>query len=255
MLARANLSADPLQPAPSANLRPTALSLFTGSIIAGITKTLCTHAIKDAALQGNLFLSCDGSYQPTSKLAACSWTVTVGTKLGEGSGRLDTAFNSLYRAELYGILASLIILKHVEQTSEAIQGSVTIVSDCQWALRQALTGGPAGVKTATQDEYDVILAIHHVQSQLTIQINLMWVESHCTSDLSEEQQLNMEAYQLAISRLKSSSHQTLVKGEPLSLTLTVLHEDNIITAGLPQQILTNIHYDPLCKKILKGVDY
>jgi len=27
----------------------------------------------EAALNGKLFLSCDGSYQPTSKLAAYSW--------------------------------------------------------------------------------------------------------------------------------------------------------------------------------------
>ena len=81
---------------------------------------------------------------------------------------MEAEFNSPYRAELYGILASLLILQHVEETCTDIQGTVTIVSDCQRVLRHALQEGPAGVKTAMQDEYDVILAIHQLQTQLKL---------------------------------------------------------------------------------------
>jgi hypothetical protein len=79
----------------------------------------------------------------------------------------------------------------------------------------------------------------------------MWVESPCTSDLSEEQMLNMEAHPLAISRLKSAPNSAWASGDLLSQIVTVLSKEKIITAGLPQQILINIHYEPLRDKILK----
>jgi hypothetical protein len=201
IIVRVNLSANKLLAVP--NLRPQlpAISVFKEKVLAGITKKLHLQAIVEAALDRKLFLSCDGSYQPTSNLAAYSWTLRGHTALGEGSGRPEAEFNSPYRAELYGIFASLLILQHVEETCADIQVTVTIISDCQRALRHALNEGPAGVRTAMQDEYDVTLAIHQLKTQLKLRIKPMWVESHCTSDLSEEQMLNMEAHQLAISRL------------------------------------------------------
>jgi hypothetical protein len=45
-------------------------------------------------------------------------------------------------------------------------GSATLICDCQQALRRALKTGPAGIKTATQDEYDLILYIHQLYNQL-----------------------------------------------------------------------------------------
>ncbi|MFN9981076.1 MAG: hypothetical protein ACK53Y_14215, partial [bacterium] len=63
--------------------------------------------------------------------------------------------------------------------------------------------------------------------------------------------LNMEAHPLAISRLKSAPNSARASGDLLSQIVTVLSKRKIITAGLPQQILTNIHYEPLKDKILK----
>jgi hypothetical protein len=77
------------------------------------------------------------------------------------------------------------------------------------------------------------------------------VESHCTSNLSEEQLLNMEAHQLAISCLKSTPNCARARGDLLSQIVTVLSKRKMIAAGLPQQIFTNIHYEPLKDKILK----
>jgi len=168
MIVRANLSANKLLAAPSLQPQLPVISLFKESVLAGITKKLHLKAIVEAAIDGKLFLSGDGSYQHTSKLAAYSWTIRGHNELGEGSGCLEAEFNSPYRAELYGILASLLILQHVEETCTDIQGTVTIVSDCQRVLRHALQEGPAGVKTAMQDEYDVILAIHQLQTQLKL---------------------------------------------------------------------------------------
>jgi hypothetical protein len=61
---------------------------------------------------------------------------------------------------LYSILASLLILKHVEEQREIKEGRAFITTTGQKALRTALRRGPIGVKSATQAEYDIVLAIN-----------------------------------------------------------------------------------------------
>jgi len=134
-------------------------------------------------------------------------------------------------------------------------GQATLISDCQQALGQVLKAGPAGVRTATQDKYDVAMAIHKLWHSLTISDNPMWVEGHGTSQLSEEQQMNMEAHQLAISRLRSKTTPTKPREVILSQIATVVNNNKIVPSSLPQQIITNMHYKPIKDKIMKDKDW
>jgi hypothetical protein len=56
----------------------------------------------------------------------------------------------------------------------AQRGKVTILSDCQKALRQGLKVGPIGVKEAMQDEYDIILNILQIRKEIGIEVALQW---------------------------------------------------------------------------------
>jgi glutaredoxin-related protein len=48
--------------------------------------------------------------------------------------------------------------------------TVRVVRDSQKALKQALKEGTIGVKTATQDEYDLVLAIQDIWRSLSIRV-------------------------------------------------------------------------------------
>jgi hypothetical protein len=94
--------------------------------------------IFQAAASGRLILSCDGSYQPDTRQAPYSWVFSDGSKICDGSGSIQSSTNNPYRAELYAILVSMIILQHATRSRKVQGGKVTILSDGQRALRQGL---------------------------------------------------------------------------------------------------------------------
>jgi len=84
----------------------------------------------------------------------------------------------------------------------------------------------------------------------------LWVESHTMAQLTEEQHLNAEAYQLAITRLrKGATSNPTIAIQLLTNQVTVQSHKKVITAGLPQQIIMNIYYKPLKDKILKDKNW
>ncbi len=74
-----------------------------------------------AAASGRLILSCDGSYQPDTRQASYSWVFSDGSKICDGSGSIQSSTNNPYRAELYAILVSMIILQHATRSCK-VQG-------------------------------------------------------------------------------------------------------------------------------------
>jgi hypothetical protein len=200
-----------------------------------------------------------GAITPTMQEAAYSWTYSQRQVIWKGSGSISTGNNNPYRAELYAILISLLILKSAEAEHPITEGQATLISDSQKALKQALEQGPTGVKSATQVEYDIILEILRLQAQLQTHITSHWVKSHASyQDVSVAEQLNADAHQLAINRLKNKSTDlpTIDIIEPLANNIiTVTYKKKPITSSLPQQILTNLHYEPLKQKIQKDKNW
>jgi len=153
-----------------------------------------------------------------------------------------------YRAELYSILAALtVLLKAESRSSDYAGGTATLISDCQKGLKNALSPGPAGVKEATQDEYDLILEIRYKRGLLKTQVTPLWVCGHQEiPDYSGEQARNAEAHQLAVSRLRAEAAEvTPIVLAPTTGKATVFFNNRVITAVLPQQIKANLHYDNL----------
>lgn len=130
--------------------------------------------IAQAAAGGKLILSYDGSHHPNTKQASYSWVFSDGSTICNGLGCIQSNNNNPYRAKLYAILVSMIILQHAARSYMAQRGKVTILSDCQKALRQGLKVGPIGVKEATQDEYDIILNILQIRKEIGIEVALQW---------------------------------------------------------------------------------
>jgi hypothetical protein len=107
-----------------------------------------------------LTIKCDGSYDPGTSSATFSWTFYGQHTICKGTGSIDDMNRNPYRAELYSILAALTVLLQAESGSPTYTGgTATLISNCQKGLRNALSPGPAGVKEATQDEYDLIMEI------------------------------------------------------------------------------------------------
>jgi ribonuclease HI len=130
--------------------------------------------------------------------------------------------------------------------------TVRVVRDSQKALKQALKEGTIGVKTATQDEYDLVLAIQDIWRSLSIRVTPLWVEKDTMATLTTEQRENIDAHQSAIARFKQHSSCCASDSQLIiSQIVNVYIHGKLLTAGLPQQIITNIHYGPLQEKIKK----
>jgi hypothetical protein len=56
-------------------------------------------------------------------------------------------------------------------------GRATIICDSQSALRNAFKTGPIGVKSSTQDEYDILLDILNLRKTLRTSVTPAWIES------------------------------------------------------------------------------
>jgi hypothetical protein len=208
-------------------------------------------AIAEAILNNKLSISCEGQCTSTGH-STFSWAFHGATCIGKGVGSIQDGQASNYRAQLYSILASLLILKHVEAHREIKEGRAFVTSINQRALRTALKKGPIGVKSATQAEYDIVLSISDARAGLMTEVNPLWLENKSLATLTEDQQLNIKAHQTAISRLRQSNiNHSISKRHVLSNIITVRSHGSVITSGLPEQIITNIHYHPLRGKIIK----
>ncbi len=154
----------------------------------------------------------------------------------------------------YSILAAITVLQMAEsQSSSYGHGTATLISDCQKGLRNALSLGPSGTREATQDEYDLIMQNRQRRETLKTKIQTLWVRGHQQMpDRRGEQSRNAEAHLLAVRKLRgegvndSITPPIIPKGKA-----SVSFNNQIITAGLPQKIKTNLYYDTLKNKLQK----
>jgi len=121
-------------------------------------------SLKDASLTGSLVITTDGSYDPVTTQASYSWIFDGPHQLAKASSSITSQNRNAYRAELHGILAALVTISWMEEIHPVEVGLAIFYSDCQKALERGLHKGPIGVKDATQDEYDLILAIRHIHT-------------------------------------------------------------------------------------------
>ncbi len=118
---------------------------------------------------GQLVITTDGSYDPVTRRASYSWVFDGTSHICKASSQITTANKNAYRAELHGILAALLTLQWMEETHPG-DGTATLYTDCQKALQNSIKQGPLSIKDATQDEYDIILAIRTIRQQLRIKL-------------------------------------------------------------------------------------
>jgi hypothetical protein len=79
------------------------------------------------------------------------------TSLCKGYYTASENYVTVHRATLYTILAGLTVLNWAEKQKGSSLGTIPIESTNTQALRISLRKGPTGVKTATQEDYDVIM--------------------------------------------------------------------------------------------------
>ncbi len=121
---------------------------------------------------------------------------------------------------------------------------MTIINDCQKATNRAFITGPIGVKDATQDEYNLVLAIRRLRQTIKTTVDPLWVAGHPKpADTWGEQVRNATAHRFAVNRLRDSRNDEI----PLNLdvgnsVISILYKQRLVTSGLPQQILANLHY-------------
>jgi hypothetical protein len=233
-------------------LQPTPFPLHVRSLIP--QESLAS--LKDASLAGTLVITTDGSYDPITTHASYSWIFGGPHQLAKASSSITNLHRNAYRAELHGILAALVTVLWMEEAHPYEFRSATLYSDCQKALKRGLHRGPIGVKDATQDEYDLILAIRHVYTTLKTTITPLWTPGHPTkADPRGEQVKNAKAHALAVSRLHNAQETPHCDSYLERPVITVLHRSVIITKGLPQQVIADIHYEPLKLKILRDTNW
>jgi hypothetical protein len=216
--------------------------------------SLPLQEIIQASQQGHLTIGSDGSYPSKINKATYSWSFSNKSLICSGSGVIRAANTNPYRAELMGILTSLIVLQKAEESYPIKSGRATIISDSQSALQNTFKTGPIGVKSARQDGYDILLDILNLRRTLRTSVTPAWIESTKTmTHLTEEQQINAEAHELAIKWLRDDDQTNTIDLTNIleNQTVSVLSNGKIITSGLPQQITTNIHYEPLKEKFKK----
>jgi hypothetical protein len=214
-------------------------------------------AIRAAVATDSLIITTDGSYDPVTSDASYSWVFTArGRELHSGSSSITSPNRNAYRAELLGQLASLHILEWVEELYPGTKGAVTLISDNGKALRQAFRQGPIGVKDATQDEFDIILAIRKLRQSLKTTITVEWTPGHPTpADPRGEQVKNATAHKLAVARLKDTNTTGYDDDIQKIFPITILYKGSPITKGLPQQVSVDVHYNALKRKLQKDNEW
>jgi hypothetical protein len=214
-------------------------------------------AIREAIAKNSLIITTDGSYDPITTKASYSWVFTAwGRDIHSGSSPITSPNRNAYRAELLGQLASLYILEWVEELYPEVTGAVSLVSDSGKALRRAFRQGPIGVKDATQDEFDIILAIRRKRHSLKTAITVEWTPGHPSpADPRGEQVKNATAQKLAVARLKDTNTTGFDDDIQDTFPITILYNGSLITKGLPQQVSVDAHYNALKQKLQKDNEW
>jgi len=149
-------------------------------------------------------------------------------------------------------LAALTIIQQVEERHPETSGKFTLISDCKKALLNAFRPGPIGVKDATQDEFDIILSIRSLQETLRTTIKPEWTPGHpSAADPRGEQVRNSAAHALAVERLHNEEKLGFDEDYLSPPVVTVLHNGEAVTRGLPQLVAAECHYEALKLKQIK----
>jgi len=69
------------------------------------------------------------------------------------------------------IYSVIILAAWLEEEYPTQKGKITLIGDCETAIKRVFHKGPIGVKDATQDEYDLILAIRKQLQALQITVS------------------------------------------------------------------------------------
>jgi hypothetical protein len=209
--------------------------------------------ISDTIKCRNLVVTTDGSYNPITTKASCSWVFNSGPKtIYSASSKITAANRNAYRAELLGLLAALTIIQQVEERHPETTGKFTLISDCKKALRNAFRPGPVGVKDATQDEFDIILSIRSLRETLRTTTKPEWTPGHpSAADPRGEQVWNAAAHALAVERLHNEEQLGFDDDYLSPPVISVLHNGEAVTRGLLQLVAAECHYEDLKLKLIK----
>ena len=148
-------------------------SPYYGPIIDQLPSNLPVTEILEAAAQHNLYVGCNGRLTPSKNTIAYSWTFSTSTgSICKGTGSLSTSGISNHRAYLGGVLATLIIMHHIETLAPPSSDlRSTLFIQNKKALAQAFPTSPIGIKDVTLDHYDFISDIRLLTSQLRTKIS------------------------------------------------------------------------------------
>jgi hypothetical protein len=126
--------------------------------------------VAEAAINGPLYLCCDGSHDPIRHIASHGWVVadSFGNPIWEGSGPVDGVPSQLnpYRAEIYGLLAVLHLLLRLEANHSMCNAKAIIYCDNLKAVQGASNQTPISIKQAISNDYDVFLELKSLQKAL-----------------------------------------------------------------------------------------
>ena len=214
--------------------------------------------VATAAIQGPLYLCCDGSHDPIQHTASHGWVIadSYGNPLWKGSGPVDGVPSQLnpYRAEIYGLLAVLHLLFRLEHHHNIGNAKAIVYCDNLKAIKGASNQSPLNIKQATSDDYDVFLELKSLQNKLQVQTEMTWVKGHYEGqDQHFKYKLNKVAHKAAVTFLKTPHPDFIPSPIPLLLPthkVTVSHNNLILTTNLRHTILHELHNNPLKKKLL-----
>lgn len=163
----------------------------------------------------------------------------------EGSLPVDGAPEDMnsYRTELAGILAILLVIKTLQGKSPQCSTTVHIYCDNESAVHQVNQVRqdyryPYSVKTANQDEYDVLSSVKAVMKQIKHNVKVEWVEGHVANPRSLAEVYNNRADRLANLHREYSSRQRGTH-RPLMLPeqkVQVILGGTAYTKGIPNQV-------------------
>ena len=115
----------------------------------------------------------DGSFDPVSKLVIECWIIEGRTHKGRMKGASQTPGHrdhmDAYRAEVYGIYCILLYIHTVCHKFNMTTGAITIACNCDSAQFRVLKYQHR--PTTSHPNYDLLWAIHDLQSVIPIKIN------------------------------------------------------------------------------------
>jgi hypothetical protein len=214
----------------SAGLHPFYQHIFSSTNIACAELKQCRSAFRD----GQLLISCNGSYDPVLKRA--SFGVAVASPQApivyfSGPCPGSPLSQSALRAELCSITATLFFLQHLNDAFQLDSGSALIYNDCLKAVKLINAPGRKFKRFLTND-YDLQNESRILLCNLNkaLKVHLNWVKSHYRGEDKQVQHiLNEDAHRMATSFLHPETtpqHDLLAPNLNSSLLLTsYLHSD------------------------------